>query len=346
MATIDVETLLAPVASDPPCGPNLEYDRAFVELERQAAGKPERVMGDQVTPAEEPDWKQLGLGARALLERTKDLRVAAHLTKALLRTGGLAGFADGMRLVRELLERYWDGVHPRLDPEDGDPTIRVNSLAALGDAPTVAALRMAALVDARGVGRFSLRDLLAATGELPLPAGQTPADIATVEAAFDAAELPDLAATAAAVKGAREDLAAVEALVSAKVGAAQAVSVAKLATLLDQAHRHLSSRLERRAPADEPTGNGTAEAASNGAGAPRAGVAGQIRSREDVVRLIDLICGYYQRAEPSSPVPLLLNRAKRLVTMSFVDIVKDMAPDAMPRIQMIGGNTDGEGSSY
>src|SRR5947207_2381665 len=130
MATIDVDALLGPTSADPPCGPDLEYDRDFVELERMAQGKPERQLGEVVTPAEPPEWKQVGQQARALMGRTKDLRVAAHLTKALLRTAGLAGFADGMHLVRGLIERYWDGVHPRLDPDDNDPTMRVNALAA------------------------------------------------------------------------------------------------------------------------------------------------------------------------------------------------------------------------
>jgi len=76
------------------------------------------------------------------------------------------------------------------------------------------------------------------------------------------------------------------------------------------------------------------------------GVSGPIRSRQDVVKLLDQICAYYQRNEPSSPVPLLLGRAKRKATMTFVDIVKDMAPDALSHIEVIGGRSDsGEGSS-
>jgi type VI secretion system protein ImpA len=343
MASIDVESLLAPASVNPPCGQDLEYDRAFVELERVAAGKPERQMGNEVTAAEDPDWKVLSQQAQGLLGRTKDLRVAAYLAKAQLRLSGLTGFADGVRLVRGLLERYWDGVHPQLDPDDGDPTARVNALLGLGDPATVAALRLAPLVDHRVVGRFTLRDILSASGEYQLAEGQTPPDIATVEAAFDAVDLPALTATFNAINGARDDLSAIEGLVGDKVGSSRAVSMSKLSGLLDQAHKHVASRLERRAPVDEPATNG-APASGAEDGAPRRGAApGQIRSREDVVRTLDLIIGYYQRAEPSSPVPLLLNRAKKLATMSFVDIVKDMVPGAMSQIQVIGGSDVGGG---
>jgi type VI secretion system protein ImpA len=35
-----------------------------------------------------------------------------------------------------------------------------------------------------------------------------------------------------------------------------------------------------------------------------AALPGTITSREDVVRLLDRMCEYYERNEPSSPVPL------------------------------------------
>ena len=56
-----------------------------------------------------------------------------------------------------------------------------------------------------------------------------------------------------------------------------------------------------------------------------------------MVRAIDRICDYYSRNEPSSPVPLLLLRARRLATGSFVDIVRDLAPDALAQIEKVCG---------
>jgi type VI secretion system protein ImpA len=64
---------------------------------------------------------------------------------------------------------------------------------------------------------------------------------------------------------------------------------------------------------------------------------GEIRSREDVVRVLERICDYYSRNEPSSPVPLLLRRAQRLATGSFMEIVRDLAPDAIKTIEQICG---------
>jgi type VI secretion system protein ImpA len=66
-------------------------------------------------------------------------------------------------------------------------------------------------------------------------------------------------------------------------------------------------------------------------------VSGEIRSAEDVVSALEKICQYYERHEPSSPVPLLLRRAQRLVSKSFLEIIRDLSPEAKKQIENIGG---------
>jgi type VI secretion system protein ImpA len=193
MAAVDVESLAAPISAEQPSGPNLEYDREFAALEQAALGTPEKQVGPNIVPAQEPDWKALGKQATAVLGRSRDLRVTSHLTKALLRTAGIAGFAEGLALTRTLVERHWDTVHPQLDPDDGnDPTMRVNTLAGLADDATLAALRATPLVDARGVGRFSLRDIAVATGEAPAAPDQPKPEMSAIDAAFTAVDLDTL----------------------------------------------------------------------------------------------------------------------------------------------------------
>ena len=84
-----------------------------------------------------------------------------------------------------------------------------------------------------------------------------------------------------------------------------------------------------------------ADAAQTPAGAAGTGagpaIAGEIHSAEDVIRVLDLICAYYKRVEPSSPVPLLLGRARGLVRKSFVEIIADLNPEALQQIQVISG---------
>ena len=70
--------------------------------------------------------------------------------------------------------------------------------------------------------------------------------------------------------------------------------------------------------------------------------AGEIATREDVVRVLDKMCDWYARAEPSSPVPLLLRRAKKLVHMEFMDIIRDLASDGVSQVERIRGEEPGE----
>ena len=75
-------------------------------------------------------------------------------------------------------------------------------------------------------------------------------------------------------------------------------------------------------------------------GARGAAAPGAINSPTDVANTLDRIIAYYQREEPSSPLPLLLERAKRLVGADFLTIVNDMAPRGLENVQLIGGLED------
>lgn len=50
-SVVDVQRLLDTISPDTPCGDDLEYDTAFLELECAAQSQPERQMGDAVLPA-------------------------------------------------------------------------------------------------------------------------------------------------------------------------------------------------------------------------------------------------------------------------------------------------------
>jgi type VI secretion system protein ImpA len=334
---IEVEKLLAPVSEASPCGEDLSYDPAYLEMTRAAERRPAQQMGDAVVEAVEPDWPAVSRRALELFGRTRDLRVAVLLLRATMHLDGLPGLADGTKLVRGLLERHWSALHPRLDPEDdNDPTMRVNILlelcsrdAVLGD------LRETPLVRSKALGRFSLRDWEIATGAIATPPGfENPPKQATIEAAFLESDLTELQAAAAAVAGAIQDAEAIEAVLTDKVGATRAVDLSALPKALGVVGQLVATQLERRGVGVAPA----AAAPDGGDGAaPAPARAGEITSREDVVRMLDKACDFYARCEPSSPVPLLLRRARRLVSKDFMDILRDLVPEAVTQAEKISG---------
>lgn len=340
---LDCARLLAPVSEDEPSGLVLEYDPAFLSLHETAKGKPERRMGTSVIPAEPPDWTRVEESATALLARTKDLRVATLLVKARLHNAGMLGLCEGIGFIRSLLERHWDTLHPRLDAEDGDdPSMRVNALADLADPEVVVPrLRACELASARGVGRVCVRDLDRGTDADPSAAAATDGQAGSappVEQVLAAADRGAMAKMADATVHATEDLSQIETFLRERVGADRIPDFSKLTSLLQLAARALPARLGVEGDA---SGGTAAPATAADAQLPARGAdafaAARIASRSDVLRALDDICAYYERFEPSSPIPLLLRRSKRLVAMSFMEIVRDLVPDAVPHVEALRG---------
>jgi len=310
-------------------------------MERAAQGKPEQQFGEKIVPGEEPNWKEVQTKAVELLTRTKDLRVLMHLARAVLNIGRLPDFNACVAALRKLTEQYWDQVHPRLDPDDGlDPTLRVNLLASLCDSATILRyLRKVPIVASKNLGRFNFRDLEVAKGDAPAPPeGAPPAPtLATIEAAFLECDLEDLKADAQAVREATANIRALDAALTERVGAGQSTSLDVAVAALKPMEEVLSQQLIRRGVVDKPP-PGDAAAGANGEGEMAIPPAvDEIRSREDVIRVLDKLCEYYAQHEPSSPLPLLLKRAKRLTSLSFMEIIQDLAPDAVAQAKSIGG---------
>jgi type VI secretion system protein ImpA len=345
MASIDVEKLLQEVSADSPAGADMEYEPEFQELERSTQSRAEQVIGDAVVEAYEPNWRDVQRAATELFSKTKDLRIAMYLTRAGLHIDGFIGFNDGLALIKGLVERYWDTVHPQLDPEDNnDPTFRVNTVAALSDPESVLrSVRTAPVVAARGIGQFSIRDIDLAKGIIqPTGSDETIPETGVIDAAFMQAEVSDMQATLDAVKQARDNLSAIEKIFTEKVTAAQSPNLSELNKILHHIANELGEQLGRRGVAEgETAGMAEGEGGEAAAGAkPATPISGAIQSREDVIRLLDKICDFYKQHEPSHPLPILLQRAKRLVRKDFMEILKDIAPDALKQAELIKGKED------
>ncbi|TCV95828.1 type VI secretion system protein ImpA [Luteibacter rhizovicinus] len=342
--------LLVPLADEAPTGDNLEYDPDFLALERAAEAKTERVTGDSVIAAEEPDWEKVEQRSLGLLERSRDLRVSVHLCAAWTRMHGLRGWADGLALIRGLLETFWDSVHPQLDAEDNDdPTSRVNAVVSLGDPlGLLGYFRVTPFVQSPRLGRFSLRDLRIANGTLKiLPGDGTSAapSLSEIEACCLDCSEEQFKVSVEAIRQALEHARAIDHILNEHLGTA----APDLRVLLDDL-RELAKFVEPHWAARTSSGEATDDdaevdggAASTGQGAAANSSSGRIAGPQDVMRRIDDICAYYAANEPSSPVPLLLRRAQRLVGRNFMDLLKDLAPAGIDELQHISGVQAEEG---
>jgi type VI secretion system protein ImpA len=338
MSTVEIEMLLSEVSADMPCGPNLEYDPGFVTLEQEALGKPEVQYGETITPAVPPDWKVVRRLAVELLGRSRDLRLAVHLLRANLALHGIAGLADSIELIERLLSMRWDSVHPELDPDDDlDPTLRINSLAILSDTGTlVRELKDAVLVLLPGLGPLTIKTIEIANGEIPPSADQEKITVSSLERAIADLAPEQLAAGAGALERALNAAVNIETTLVRQVGSSQALNLDALTRPLRKAYEFLA-RQQQGAAAGDADGEGADFADQPGAARTSRAPAGEITTRDDVVRMLDKLVQYYARHEPSSPIPILLERAKKLVPMNFFEIMQNLAPDGIAQLTVIRG---------
>ena len=348
---LDIKALLRDISPDDPCGEYLQDSAEFFALETKRLGTPEDIFAKR--PAMEPNWREVQGDAIKLLSRTHDLRIALSLAQALIHTDGLAGLRDGLAFLRGLLERYWDGLYPRLDPEDNnDPTERFGILTTLCDfnavlQPVVASI----IVESPKLGRYSLRHWRIATGKLPAPKPPEQApQLATIEAAFTDAEVFSLKDIREAVGKCITDATEIEAFATNQADSgSQAPNLSALVGVLREIRHLMDEQLAKRGM-DEAVPGADGEPASDEELAPSQGPSpnaklGAINNRQDVIRALDLICEYYARCESSSPVPLLLQRAKKLASKDFMEIIKELAPAGLAQIQLIAGSDGQSGDS-
>ncbi|QDV25566.1 type VI secretion system protein TssA [Aureliella helgolandensis] len=135
------ESLLSPLSDEAPSGESLrehpELSRTFYALReaRNSAMEAERTLSRMAMMEEEdfendpsgrdgakqlPDWNKVSSMAVDLLSNhSKDLWVVSWFIEALTRTDGLMGFSDGLKLCRQMSDKFWNTIHPRPDEDDG-----------------------------------------------------------------------------------------------------------------------------------------------------------------------------------------------------------------------------------
>ncbi len=353
---IDIDALARPVDDNEPAGPDLEYS-SVAELDRFAAGTPGTIdpSTQELVGAEEPNWRKVAAMATELLGKTKDLRVAGWLARAELANRGLPGLADGLKLIATLVETFWETLYPLLDRDEGDdPIERMNVLANLSPDPAQAhgsagaeallrTLRGTVIVESREVGRYTVRDLEYTLGRMQPPAGQTAPAAALLAAAW---KTGDPAANQEKRDGIAIGLASVQAIVKLFVDhSGQRPNL----DLLQQTMRRVGEFYNEQdaeaaaaAAAEAGDGDGAAEdeGGETGGGAASGGKpprSSGLASRADAVRILQQVATFLRKTEPSSPAPMFVDRAIKMLQLDFNAIVKELMPDAQERIEMLGG---------
>jgi type VI secretion system protein ImpA len=327
------EGLTEPVSGDSPAGEDLDESGFLYSLDAA------RVFGRDVPLGEEVDWRALRALALEGLAKSRDLRALAYLAAAGLRTDGFGEFAAAANVAATWLETIGEHVYPRVEE---DAIERKNALNCLADRMAVVdAIRRTPFVRHRQLGAFSLRDIEVARGELqPSQDEEAPSTEAQIEAACTDVELEDLKHTEATMGLAIEAMRRIDAAMRDVGGSEAAPGLDAARDAMMRIRNFVTERIARREPGDaEPL---EAEAGGEPGGAPAARGAGRVASREDCMRALDTVAQFLRSTEPSSPVPILLERAKRLISMDFFAVLEDLAPDGLDQAKRATGYREPE----
>lgn len=329
--------LAEPVSPESPCGVDLEYTQLLASFDAL------RIFGNGMPLSPEIDWRGIREQALTALEQSRDLRILTHLAAALLRIDGITAFCDVLAVADRWLAERWELVFPRVED---DALSRQNALSCLADPMAIVApLRRCVVITHRQLGTISLRDIERTTGQ----SDSTVSDIgiqdsAQVEAALVATPVEELSTLVATLASGTNSLDNIVASMQQRAGPLAAPDFAPLAKPLMRMRKILDEHLATRIKTNSSAPPSPAQTTADGApGDPALSVgtdSGEIQSREHAIRAIDAVMLYFRKHEPSSPVPMLLERARRLVAKGFLEVLADIAPDGLSQARNIGGIRD------
>lgn len=370
---MDLDGFLAPLNGPNPSGTDLRNEARFHAIVRllEPAARARRIEAERAGGAGNTplDWAQLLSEARDLAASGRDLRLLVIVARALANDDGLGGLAAGLGLLRQTVTDFWDSVHPALrdSPSPREAALRrINAVYQIesSDDGLLCDLEFNVILSPRGLGPVTGADLAAAaisraTFLAEGPSGLGDKELAALVATHEARvarvmtacratanEQPEvLAESLSNIAGARTALTGLEAALNAHVSEnGVGVRFAALGTLLARIGQALEAGKSATAapdaempqsPAPDTPSAPALSAHANGAAMP-----GQINSRRDVERCLDMIIDFYQRTEPSSPIPHLAQRMRKMVPMNFMQLMEEIAPSGMKEFRNVAGALD------
>jgi type VI secretion system protein ImpA len=309
------------------------YEIQFARLVNAGLGIAEEsfVDGQQAAssaPTGQLAWSELEDMLVDLFRQTKHLDMLYLLALSQGHLHGIGGLINGIDYTNNLLARQWDALHPV--ESEADYEFRQDCLAKMNSATFANSLDGMIIADGRQLGKHTLGAWLAAKkGD--------PQDLKTIEQAL-AETIKDKPTfyddLAAQMNELQESMKRLELTVKDHFASfrlqfkALKPKLAEIAGIVAAFSSIAIEGIEGVAPQ-----GGSGPATSQGGNS----IPDQINTREDVVKTLAKIILFYNKHEPTSPVPIMLERAQRVATMNFKEIVQEFNLTGTPSIQEVLG---------
>jgi type VI secretion system protein ImpA len=357
---VDVEALLAPIAGENPAGRDVRYDGTHDAIKEARRVDDALAQGEWVREIKTADWAAvIEIATEALTTKSKDLQVACWLTEALGERYGFPGLRDGLHLIQQLQERFWDELHPQI--EEGDLETRAAPLVWLNEKLPLTVRQLPVTQGASGenyswlhwkesrevddLGRKDQEAMAAALADGKIPGEQFDKIVEATSLAYYKTLFEDLsqlfqeceeldrlvdekfgrqAPTLLELKKAIEDCRVLVADIVKKKGGLEPQPTPSEPG--PKAMRGFFSGLLRGREEPPPQGRQSAPERSIDDDQP---VVGSLmpQDRADALRRLGAVAEYFRRTEPHSPVAYLVQRAVRWGEMPLEEWLRDVIHD-------------------
>lgn len=350
---IDINGMLQPVSEDSPAGADIREDTSptspyyAIKDARNAARAAERnSMFDEdggSTEATESWRKVLALAPDILQNQAKDLEVACWYIEALVRRHGFQGLRDGFSLVRQLIEKYWDNLHPMPD-EDGMDT-RVAPLAGLNgegaEGVLITPIRNVNITEGTSVGPFNFwkyqqaLDVQKITNEEQRAAKSDKLlfKLEDIERAVTESSEQFYVNLRDDLQQALSEFRKISRLLDGHCGTHHAPPSSNIVTALENSLGAVKHLGKAKLPTEEVATAENGDPAANSAAttAVTSSLQGAVKNRADAFRKLTEISEFFLKTEPHSPISYILAKAVKWGSMPLNELILELIPETTSR---------------
>ena len=344
---LDMEALLAPIPGMNPAGEDPRESSSATstwQKIRSARGDARRLerlrdFGEHLEESPLERWRTIAeLVPRLLATEAKDLEATVYLTEALLRLHGFAGLTAGFRLLRLLVEEYWDNLYPMPD-EDGLETRLAHVYGLNGRDAEGTLIRPILMTEL--TGGESVEPCSAATWEQARAfdamspeeqqkrADETTVTLSQIDTAIAETPAGEFRRIRQQLEECRQEFDAMSAAFAEVCGdgAPHTSGIREaLATCGETLTYIVGNRLDAELPSPETAGEASEQddlPAAGGEPLP----AGEVVSRQQALEMIGRVAAWFRRNEPHSPLSFAADQLVRWGNMPLPELLEEAIPD-------------------
>lgn len=310
----------------------VEFEPMYIEIEAMLAQQDESA--DPLSMPNEPpriNWRLVAEQSGKLLEQCYDLRVALWLIRANMQLEGTSALFIGLSNLDKRIAEIPDTLYPLSE----SPPLNSEHAAALGWLSTTQCLAELKTTRLTAELPFTVQDLISnetIINESARSPAAISAQLLNVNTCLQKSGLPDLLEQFKLIE---KSIKRIEDYANQHSEGYQ-LNCEQLHVFLIKCIACLSSVNNHNLNVEIiPNEENTPSELIMRTSIPVDDI--HLRSRQEIILMLDRILDYFHHYEPSHPAPIFIRRTKQMIGMDFISIVEDLLPESSLTLQQFTG---------